>query len=273
MPRRFLLVAAFVVMFLRATGQSKAGTLQARSPALADIKSAILSAHDGDTVIVPPGEARWASPLVITKSIILEGATNIAGALNSPAITDNTVILDDRPRGNRQHSLPMQGESLRKQRGWGNAGSGPSQEHGFHERAPGLVVARLKPSQSFRLSGFTFRYGSDTTIADKAVLYIDGTCPSVRVDHCHFDQLYANPFIMIRGQIYGVVDHCVLDERPRALTFQVFHDGWGGHTHGDGSWADDTFFGSEKFLFIEDNTFRNANGYKSNGVDSYGGGR
>ena len=47
----------------------------------------------------------------------------------------------------------------------------------------------------------------------------------------------------------------------------------GGHTHGDGSWADNTYFGSEKFLFIEDNTFRNANGYKSNGIDSYGGGR
>jgi hypothetical protein len=78
---------------------------------------------------------------------------------------------------------------------------------------------------------------------------------------------------MTGGQIYGVVDHCVFDERARALTFQVYHDGWGGHTHGDGSWADNTYFGSEKFLFIEDNTFRNAKGYKSNGIDSYAGGR
>jgi len=68
---------------------------------------------------------------------------------------------------------------------------------------------------------------------------------------------------MTRGQIYGVVDHCVFDERGRSLTFQVYHDGWGGQTHGDGSWADDTDFGSEKFLFIEDNTFRNAKGYKA----------
>jgi len=78
---------------------------------------------------------------------------------------------------------------------------------------------------------------------------------------------------MTRGQIYGVVDHCVLDERPRALTFQVYHDGWGGHTHGNGSWADNAYFGSEKFLFIEDNTFRNANGYQSVGIDAYGGAR
>ena len=78
---------------------------------------------------------------------------------------------------------------------------------------------------------------------------------------------------MTRGQIYGVVDHCVLDERPRSQTFQIWHDEWGGHSFGDGSWADATYFGSEKFLFIEDNTFRNANGYKSNGIDAYAGAR
>ena len=46
----------------------------------------------------------------------------------------------------------------------------------------------------------------------------------------------------------------------------------GGEHAGDGSWADDAYFGSDKFLFIEDNTFRNARGYRSNGIDSYGGG-
>ena len=140
-------------------------------------------------------------------------------------------------------------------------------------RMPAIINAMLKPTQSFRLSGFTFRYGSATTHADNGGVHLTGNCPSARIDHCHFDQLYANPFIMTHGQIYGVVDHCVLDERPRSLTFQVWHDGWGGHSFGDGSWADAAYFGSEKFLFIEDNTFRNANGYKSNGIDAYAGAR
>ena len=48
--------------------------------------------------------------------------------------------------------------------------------------------------------------------------------------------------------------------KTKGLTFQVFHDGWGGHAHGDGSWLRTPYFGSEKFLFIEDKTFRNAMG-------------
>ena len=135
---------------------------------------------------------------------------------------------------------------------------------------PAIISATLKPMQSFRLTGFTFKYGASTTTADNGGVHLLGTCPSTRIDHCHFDQLYANPFIMTRGQIYGVVDHCVFDERGRSLTFQVYHDGWGGQTHGDGSWADDTYFGSEKFLFIEDCTFNKVRG---GGLDCYSGGR
>jgi hypothetical protein len=110
-------------------------------------------------------------------------------------------------------------------------------------------------------------------MANKEFLCIKGACPSVRVDHCHFDQLYDNPFVMTHGQIYGVIDHCVFDARPKTLTFVVFHDGWGGYTRGDGSWADDTHFGSNQFLFIETNTFRQP-GLRSGGsIDSYAGGR
>ena len=280
-----LQVTALTAIFLAAGGQAKGATVEAKSPALADVKSAIASAHDGDTVMVPAGEASWTSPLVITKGITLQGATSIDGSSKSPAVTDRTVVLDDVPRESRGHppareqqgprqrpaaffvpAGPLRGQSRPVSKS--NATGVPKTGH-----MPAIIIATLKPTLSFRLTGFTFRYGSLTMFADNGGVHLVGTCPSARIDHCHFDQLYANPFIMTRGQIYGVVDHCVLDERGRALTFQIYHDGWGGHTHGDGSWADATYFGSEKFLFIEDNTFRNSNGYKSNGIDSYGGGR
>ena len=276
MRRPFLPVTAFAALLLAAAGQAKGAIVEAKSAALADVESAIAAAHEGDTVTVPAGEASWTSPLVITKGITLQGATTIDGSLSSPAVTDKTVVLDDVPRQGRGLSYPRGSKGYHRSRTESlvvaddlcNARSlvAPA-------RTPGIVFVQLSPDQSFRLTGFTFRYGSVTGIADKALLCIKGTCPSVRVDHCHFDQLYDNPFIMTRGQIYGVVDHCVFDERGRALTFQIYHDGWGGHTHGDGSWADNTYFGSEKFLFIEDNTFRNAKGYQSNGIDSYGGAR
>jgi len=285
MTEPLLPLAAFTALFLLAAGHMEGATVEAKSAAIADIKSAIAAAGEGDTVIVPAGETSWTSTLVITKGITLQGATRIDGNLNSPVITDKTVILDDVTRQNRTHpqakqqqGLPQRPtvvssgrQSIRGQRGAAARLNGTADPNTGH--MPAMIVARLKPNQLFRLTGFTFKYGSVTTYAQNGGVHLMGTCPSARIDHCHFDQLYANPFIMTRGQIYGVVDHCVFDERPRALTFQVYHDGWGGHTHGNGSWADNSYFGSEKFLFIEDNTFRNANGYKSNGVDSYGGAR
>jgi hypothetical protein len=280
-----LAVAVPAAMFLIAVATAKSGTVEAKSGALENVKLAIASAREGDTVTVPAGEASWTSPLVITKAITLQGATSIEGNVSNPTVTDKTVVFDDLPRQNRSHpqakqqqGLPQRppvvssgARSLRGQRGAAaklNATGAPNTD-----RMPAIIVARLKPDQSFRLTGFTFKSGSVTTYAQNGGVHLMGTCPSARIDHCHFDQLYANPFIMTHGQIYGVIDHCVFDERPQALTFQIYHDGWGGHTHGDGSWADATYFGSEKFLFIEDNTFRNAKGYKSNGIDSYGGAR
>jgi hypothetical protein len=276
MLRPSLPVTVFTGLLLAAAVQAKGAIVEAKSAALADVESAIAAAHEGDTVTVPAGEASWASPLVITKGITLQGATTIDGSLSNPAVTDRTVVLDDVPRQGRGSPLRTRQQGISPKPNkfvGGGARSLQRQESGAPSGIPGIVFVQLSPNQSFRLTGFTFRYGSVTGIADKALLCIKGTCPSVRVDHCHFDQLYDNPFIMTRGQIYGVVDHCVFDERGRALTFQIYHDGWGGQTHGDGSWADNTYFGSEKFLFIEDNTFRNAKGYKSNGIDSYGGGR
>ena len=279
---------AFTVILTSVSGHTKGATVEAKSAELADVKSAIASAREGDRVRVPAGTASWTSTLNITKGITLEGATSISGNSSSPVVTDKTIILDDLPRqGHRQPSArqqqgsPQQPEPIFSGAGSlrgktrvvskSNAASNAAVATGGGRSA--ILIAKLEPAQSFRLTGFTFKYGSGATTVDNGGVHLMGTCPSARIDHCHFDQLYANPFIMAHGQIYGVVDHCVLDERPRSQTFQVYHDGWGGHPHGDGSWADDSNFGSEKFLFIEDNTFRNANGYKSNGIDSYGGGR
>jgi hypothetical protein len=270
-----------IAIFLVAVGQAEGATVEAKSAELGDVKSAIASAREGDTVVVPAGTASWTSALVIKKGITLQGATSVTGSLSSPVVTDKTVVLDDVPRleGGRFNAKQRPTGPSRQQPLQHVEGTLPGQSAPLAPRikrifgsSHGLLIIELTPNQWFRLTGFTFKYGSVTTYADNGGVHLVGTCSSARIDHCHFDQLYANPFIMTRGQIYGVVDHCVFDERP-ILTFQVYHDGWGGQTHGDGSWADNTYFGSEKFLFIEDNTFRNANGYRSNGIDSYGGGR
>src|SRR5205085_624519 len=200
-----LRVVALTAMFLAAADQTKGATVEAKSAALADVKSAIASARDGDTVIVPAGEASWTSTLLITKGITLQGSTSIGGNLSSPMVTDKTVVLDDIPRQSNGHPPAKQqlglaqqppailsgAASLRDQTDAGFKSNVAAEPKAGEMRA--VLVARLKPDQSFRLTGFTFRYGSVTPFADNGGVHLVGTCPSARIDHCHFDQLYANP--------------------------------------------------------------------------------
>src|ERR671918_2752154 len=64
--------------------QVEANTIAAKSVSLADVRSAIASARDGDTVTVPAGTATWTSSLNVDKHITLQGA----GA-------GSTIIIDE----------------------------------------------------------------------------------------------------------------------------------------------------------------------------------
>jgi hypothetical protein len=128
------------------------------------------------------------------------------------------------------------------------------------------------------LSGFTFRRGETViTTANNGSITIKGkgTSPSVRVDHCNFDQLYAGTCIFIDGCLYGVVDHCTFDIGTNAgASLRVYHTSWGNQPSGWGSWADPPFWGSEKFVFFEDNVVNNHTHAPERGdIDSQHGGR
>lgn len=234
-------------MLLTIPGQAQGAIINAKSVSLADVNSAIRSASDGDTVVVPAGTASWTSGLDITKGITVRGANTKPG-------DDLTIILDDVTRRS-----PDQGKA---------------------------IAITLTPAQSFRMTGITFRNGS--TFTQKGQQSNNGTvsatstgnspCKSFRIDHCHFDGLYSNNYLQIGGWIYGVVDHCIFDGRnPGAdQSILVMHPSWGGgEKHfGDGSWADPPYFGSEKFIFVEDCILNNPAPNQTNmSVDCYGGGR
>jgi hypothetical protein len=140
----------------------------------------------------------------------------------------------------------------------------------------GLIRIQLRSGQSFRLTGFTFRKGSVTERAPSGAVYVTGTCPSVRIDHCHFDQL-TQIGIWFSGWIYGVVDHCRWDVSVHIQAMSVNNGStWGGgrNNFGDGSWAAPTDWGSEKFVFVEDCVFNNLTPSPSAAkIDGQNGGR
>ena len=65
----------FAALFLLASGAAQAKNITALSPSLANVSTAINSAANGDTVVVPAGTAVWTGTLVITKGITLMGQT------------------------------------------------------------------------------------------------------------------------------------------------------------------------------------------------------
>ena len=76
--------------------------------------------------------------------------------------------------------------------------------------------------------------------------------------------------VSISGFLLGVIDHCQFN-LANMQPIQIGHADWNGGDHGNGSWADDSHWGSEKFVFIEDNVFDNAGSKRS--IDAYQGAR
>jgi hypothetical protein len=216
-------------------GKVDAAVITAASVSLTDVTTAITLAADGDTVVVPAGTATWSSTVLVTKGITIQGATTVdTSGTGLGSVNDQTIIVDGGSIGN-------------------------------------IITGTFTPAQSFRLTGFTFRNGTGTTFHNIGIA-VTGTCPSVHIDHCHFDHLYRVDQFSVSGWIYGVIDHCRWDSVNGAVNIHIAHDTWNNTKYGDGSWADLPYFGSEKFFFIEDNVMNTLAGVNGN-VDCNQGGR
>ena len=200
--------------------QANGGTINARSPALVDVTTAIALAKDGDTVIVPAGTAHWTSRLSIAKGITLQGASSIAGAGTKTATAhDATNIIDDNVSSN----------------------------------ASDLISVTLVPSQNFRVTGFTFTKGTGYGIMVHLQSFSTAPHLNMRVDHCHFVN-YVGRAVQTDGWVYGVADHNYMQAQAGGYCFFINCATYGAKTSGHGAWADYPWFGTNKFFFMEDNT-------------------
>src|SRR5438132_7651556 len=95
-PNCRLLSSVLAALLFAGSGTAQATTFNAASPSLADVRAAIASAADGDTVIVPAGTAAWTSTLRITKAITIQGQTTTD--IPNGTANDQTVIVDNLAR-------------------------------------------------------------------------------------------------------------------------------------------------------------------------------
>jgi hypothetical protein len=208
------------------------------------------------TFAIPSGSCAWTSQLNLTvpsgsASLTIQGSTTVSGDCNSSACTaaDNTVLTDSCT----------------------SCGSGPL-----------LQITTAAAASVFRFTGITFKGGNGGPEFN-GQLSITGTSQNVRVDHNHFNTASYSPAnaslaVWFGGWLYGVADHNVFDLSTAAINgsnngVHINHETWGnalnnGTGEGDGSWADSTTFGSNRFIYIENNAFNY--GYVN---DCGGGGR
>lgn len=128
-------------------------------------------------------------------------------------------------------------------------------------------------NRPFRISGFTFQGGQEGLgNSYQGTIRIAGTCKGWRIDHCRFQDLRARA-VVTTGYTFGVIDHCVFMAQfaPNIL---VSHSDWGGHSYGDGSWADALSLGTHKAIYVENNDFTwQTTGFVYSCIDSHSGGR
>jgi hypothetical protein len=237
--------AAAIIMLLLSLGYASAATINAASCEHDDVQAAIDDALDGDTVMIPAGTCTWTTtvdvgtqtgwnpPVYDTKAITIQGAG-----------VGRTIIIDNNPVDSS-----------------GNGG--------------GLISIATKQGGFSRLTGLTLdstvHQDLDPNTYNRAMVGISGFGRTWRIDHVHF-KVGSGHGITTWDSTYGVIDHNVFDLYGWHFGMYVHHPYWNNVAHGDGSWADDLYPGTEKAVYVEDNIF-NAPSGMSTAIDGWSGGR
>jgi hypothetical protein len=135
-----------------------------------------------------------------------------------------------------------------------------------------LIVINGVANKITRLTGFEFRDGGRTGQGSVIYLRADGyDSRRMRIDNNKFDHLKA--FAIRPEGVVGVIDHNQFYATPTNIFIYVFHQFIGlDPVHSDSSWSNPINWGSENFLFVEDNHFEYDTTYYAVN-DGYGGGR
>jgi hypothetical protein len=220
-----------ILTFLTAALAPIAGaqTINAASCSSSDVLAAMNSVTaDGTTVVIPacPSGVSWTSSQtfnqVYSMTVIGSSAPSGYNSQGSPTgFNDQTVFVDNINRSSSD--------------------------------SPMLEI-NVASGKSFRLSGITFDWGGGA-LTYNGTLTLYGTSQSVRFDHLHFN-LINTVAVTMDGWMYGVWDHNQFDFPGSDNNgVRVGDGGWNNGSNGNSSWADSEHFGTNQWLFFENNTF------------------
>lgn len=228
-PNPVLLAFLAAPLFFLCLPSARAATINAASVSQADVAAAVLSAVNGDKVVIPVGSATWTTALSIQKAITLQGAG-----------IGLTVITNGLPTNTTTN----------------------------------FVTLGCFPGKTSRITGIEFKENGTHPSIYNIIIFGGNnlTGSKVRIDHCKFT--LGEFAIGVNGQL-GVIDHNEFIDLTTSI--YLFHATWnqtgGGQAYGYGSLADSSHFGTDKFMFIEDNSFTTPGSAETAVIDSNTGAR
>ena len=117
----------------------------------------------------------------------------------------------------------------------------------------------------------TFRGGSAADDYNKGMLWIEGNSRQFRIDHVRIKTMGTSG-LHIHQNVLGVIDHNIFELNDWGFAIYVQLESWNGTgDFGDSSWADATYIGTDKALFVEDNQFTSST--RSVAIDGWSGSR
>jgi hypothetical protein len=124
---------------------------------------------------------------------------------------------------------------------------------------PQVLTWITKDGGLSRLTGITFEGGTIPDGSNQGMIAIKGNSHQFRLDHCRIHSTRTSA-LFLEDFIWGVVDHNTFDMVQPGI--YVFHNSWNNTgDFGDASWADPAALGTNRAIFIEDNTFIGAASY------------
>jgi len=254
------LFAVLILLFCPAllpaqcTGSSPTWT---STPDQASVSQCVSNASSGDTINIRAGSATWSSSGITIPStkgltIIGNGTPNSTGLTTGASSScSNTVIT-----------------------------------------VSGVTAFRATPNfgvPTTHLSCMAINYGGGASIAFSILGSCTASgCPNLRVDNITFNSWSGHALagisagIAATGDVFGVLDHNTINGNATANVYLQFvefsHASYMGvGLYGDNAWAKPEDYGTDKFLFMENNIFNTAgcceNEGSAGGLTKQGGGR
>lgn len=191
------------------------------------------SVVDGDTIIIPAGTCNWAVQVTISKAITLQGSG-----------IGSTIIQDTQtgPGAFAGHMLQFSGKAGK--------------------------TNRITAVEFTKTTGDTKSNGHIVMSGDGAT-----TGMRMRLDHCKFSGFAGNSIVMFCRNVIGCLDHNICILQGSSIMFYIYHDDWKGGFSADKSYHDPSNFGSDEFMFIEDNEVSRVNNQFFAFIDAYRGAR